>query len=63
MDHYLIFPTQLFHHYIYNNKKSDLNKLMFKKLMWIEIKTDQTLNINEFKVFSKKRKKEVTDEV
>ena len=31
--------------------------------MWIEIKTDQTLNINEFKVFSKKRKKEVTDEV
>ena len=49
--------------HIYDNKKSDLNKLMLRKLMWIEIKTDQSLNINEFKVFSKKRKKEVTDEV
>jgi len=36
---------------------------MFKKLMWIEFKTDSKLNINEFKVFSKKRKKDVTDEV
>jgi hypothetical protein len=44
-------------------KKRNLNNLMFRKLMWIEVKTDPTLNINEFKVFSKKRKKEVTNEV
>ena len=31
--------------------------------MWIEIKIDPTLNIHEFKVYSKKRKKDVTDEV
>ena len=59
----IIYVHKEIEEHVYNNKKSDLNKLMFKKLMWIEIKTDQTLNINEFKVFSKKRKKEVTDEV
>jgi len=59
----IIYVHKEIEEHVYNNKKSDLNKLMFKKLMWIEVKTDQTLNINEFKVFSKKRKKEVTDEV
>ena len=49
--------------YIYKSKKKSLNKFMFKKLMWIEIKIDISLNINEFKVFSKKRKKDVTDEI
>ena len=36
---------------------------MLKKLMWIEIKTDETLHINNFRIFSKKRKKDVTNEV
>ena len=38
-------------------------KLMFKKLIWIEIKTDKFLHMNDFRVFSKKRKKDVTNEV
>ncbi|MBI45609.1 MAG: ribonuclease G [Candidatus Marinimicrobia bacterium] len=59
----IIYTHKKIEEYVYTNKKSNLNKLMFKKLMWIEIKTDPTLNVNEFKVFSKKRKKEVTDEV
>ena len=49
--------------YIYKSKKKSLNKFMLKKLMWIEIKIDTSLNINEFKAFSKKRKKDVTDEI
>ena len=49
--------------YILNSKKKSLNKLMFKKLIWIEIKTDKSLHINDFRVFSKKRKKDVTNEV
>ena len=36
---------------------------MFRKLMWIEIKVDESLHINNFRVFSKKRKKDVTNEV
>jgi hypothetical protein len=36
---------------------------MFRKLMWIEIKTDDSLHVNTFRVFSKKRKKDVTNEV
>ena len=36
---------------------------MFKKLMWIEIKLEEKLNSNEFRVYSKKRKKDVTHEV
>ena len=59
----IIYTHKKIEEHVYANKKSDLNKLMFKKFMWIEIKTDPSLNINEFKVFSKKRKKEVTDEI
>ena len=59
----IIYVHKEMEEHVYTNKKRNLNKLMFRKLMWIEVKTDPTLNINEFKVFSKKRKKEVTDEV
>jgi len=59
----IIYVHSTIEEYIYTSKKSSLNKFMFKKLMWIEFKTDSKLNINEFKVFSKKRKKDVTDEV
>ena len=31
--------------------------------MWIQIKKDDSLNISDFKVYSKKRKKDVTNEV
>ena len=59
----IIYVNKKVEEYILNNKKKKLNMFMFRKLMWIEIKTDETLYVNEFKVFSKKRKKDVTNEV
>ena len=59
----IIYVNKKVEEYILNSKKKSLNKLMFKKLMWIEIKTDKSLHINDFRVFSKKRKKDVTNEV
>ena len=59
----IIYVNKKVEEYILNSKKKSLNKLMLKKLMWIEIKTDETLHINNFRVFSKKRKKDVTNEV
>ena len=38
-------------------------KLMFQKLTWIEIKTDSNISKGDFRVYSKKRKKDVTREV
>ena len=49
--------------YIKENKQTSLTKLMFKKLTWIEVKTDSNISKGEFRVYSKKRKKDVTDEV
>jgi ribonuclease G len=59
----IIYVNKKVEEYILNSKKKSLNKLMFKKLMWIEIKLDKSLHINDFRVFSKKRKKDVTNEV
>jgi len=59
----IIYVNKKVEEYILNSKKKSLNKLMLKKLMWIEIKTDEILHINNFRVFSKKRKKDVTNEV
>ena len=46
-----------------NNKKKIINTLIFKNWIWIELKIDNSLNSNDFRVFSKKRKKDVTNEV
>tara|TARA_B100000579_G_scaffold178815_1_gene145738 strand:+ start:920 stop:2437 length:1518 start_codon:yes stop_codon:yes gene_type:complete len=59
----IIYVNKKVEEYILNSKKKSLNKLMFRKLMWIEIKEDESLHVNDFKVFSKKRKKDVTNEV
>ena len=59
----IIYVNKKIKEYIFNSKKKDLNKLMFRKLMWIEVKEDESLHVNDFKIFSKKRKKDVTNEV
>lgn len=59
----IIYVNKKVEEFILTSKKSSLNKLMFRKLMWIEIKVDESLHINNFRVFSKKRKKDVTNEV
>ena len=51
------------YNYINNNKKKIINTLIFKNWIWIELKIDNSLNSNDFRVFSKKRKKDVTNEV
>ena len=51
------------HDYIKNTKKTAVNKLMFKNWLWINMKIDPKLKTNEYRVFSKKRKKDITNEV
>ena len=59
----IIFVNEKVEDYILKSKKKSLNKIMFRKIMWIQIKKDDSLNISDFKVYSKKRKKDVTNEV
>ena len=58
----IIYVNEEIEKYLKTAKRSSLNKYMFKKLMWIEIKLEK-LSSNEFRVYSKKRKKDVTHEV
>ena len=59
----IIYVNEEIEKYLKTAKRKSLNRYMFKKLMWIEIKLDQKLHSNEFRVFSKKRKKDITNEV
>ena len=59
----IIYVNKKIEEFIVSSKKKSLNKLMFRKLLWIEIKVDPSLNVHEFRVYSKKRKKDVTEEV
>ena len=45
------------------SKKKAVNTLIFKNWIWIDLKVDSLLKNNEFRVFSRKRKKDVTNEV
>ena len=59
----IIYVNKKIEEFIVSSKKKSLNKLMFRKLLWIEIKVDLSLHVHEFRVYSKKRKKDVTEEV
>ena len=49
--------------YIYQTKSKVISGFMWKNWMLLDFKADDKLSKHEFRVFSKKRKKEVTDEV
>ena len=49
--------------YILTEKKQFIKNLLFKKWMLINIKPDKTLDLNNFKIYSKKQRKDVTDQV
>ena len=49
--------------YILNTKKTVINKLIFKNWIWINLKIDPSLKSNQYRIFSRKRKKDVTNEV
>ena len=58
----VIFVHEKVEDYILNSKKKGLNKIMLRKIMWIQIKKDDSLNISDFRVYSKKEE-DVTNEV
>ena len=47
--------------YIINNKSKIINGMMWANWTFISIEGDHNININDFKVFSKKQNKYVTD--
>ena len=49
--------------YILNEKKHFTKNFLFKKWMLITIKPNSELALNNFKVYSKKQRKDVTNEV
>ena len=59
----IVYVNNDMYNYINNNKNKIINTLIFKNWIWIELKIDDSLNSNNFRVYSKKRKKDVTNEV
>ena len=59
----IIYVNEQMNDYIKNTKKSVVNKLMLKNWLWINLKIDPKLKTNNYRIFSKKRKKDVTHEV
>ena len=49
--------------YILKEKKQFIKNLLFKKWMLIDIKPDKNLELNNFRIYSKKQRKDVTDQV
>ena len=43
--------------YFRETRKNSIAKLIFKNWIWIELKIDESLHSNEFRVYSKKRRK------
>ncbi len=59
----IIYVNEKMNDYILNTKKSVINKLIFKNWIWINLKVDPNLKSNQYRIFSKKRKKDITNEV
>jgi len=49
--------------YLHETKSKVVKSFMWQHWVWLEIKTDDTLSLDSFRVFSKRRKADVTDEV
>ena len=49
--------------YITKEKKHFIKNLLFKNWMLIEIKINNELSLNNFMIYSKKQRKDVTNEV
>ena len=59
----IVYVNEKLNEYIRTTKKKAINTLIFKNWIWIDLKVDSMLRNNEFRVFSRKRKKDVTNEV
>ena len=49
--------------YFSTTRRNSINKLIFKNWIWIETKIDSNLLSNQYRIYSKSRKKDVTHEV
>ena len=58
-----IYLNPKIHEYFKDTKHSELRGFMWKNWMLIELKSDENLSPSQFKVFSKRQKKFVTEEV
>ena len=59
----ILYVNKHIYDYITKTREKTINSLIFKNWIWIELKIDDSINSNEFTVYSKKRKKDVTNEV
>ena len=59
----ILYVNKHIYEYITKTREKTINSLIFKNWIWIELKIDDSINSNQFKVYSKKRKKDVTNEV
>tara|TARA_B100001029_G_C14912561_1_gene367351 strand:- start:380 stop:826 length:447 start_codon:yes stop_codon:yes gene_type:complete len=59
----ILYVNKHIYDYITRTREKTINSLIFKNWIWIELKIDDSINSNQFKVYSKKRKKDVTNEV
>ena len=59
----ILYVNKSVNNYLTKTKEKIVNTLIFKNWIWIELKIDDSIHSNEFRVYSKKRKKDVTNEV
>ena len=59
----ILYVNEDMEHYIKNNKKNSISKLILQNWIWIEVKVDNKLETHQFNVYSRSKKKDVTNEV
>ena len=59
----ILYVNENMDEYFKVTRKNSIAKLIFKNWIWIEIKIDPNLPSNQYRVYSKSRKKDVTNEV
>ena len=59
----VLYVNESMDNYFKNTRKNSIAKLIFKNWIWIESKIDSSLQSNQYRVYSKSRKKDVTNEV
>jgi len=59
----VLYVNEEMDNYFKNTRKNSIAKLIFKNWIWIESKIDTNLQSNQYRVYSKSRKKDVTNEV
>ena len=59
----ILYVNEKMDKYFKTTRKNSIAKLIFKNWIWIESKIDPNLPSNQYRVYSKSRKKDVTNEV